>query len=183
MFDEHLTLFTHAPVCSKHEWCENSIFYIDYPLEVFPLFARLVAFKYGGGGFPGLAREVDVRDSYIKKCSYIKVCLLCQNPPALMSSLASVLLFVVLFVSTSFVIGSRWGSASTSLQTLLRRFVKRSLKQSCLCATKPPFLQLRACSTLKGLPHGAVRWKVSEVLIVSEAKTQQPQQYKSRLLI
>ena len=44
------------------------MFYIDHPLEVFPLFARLVAFKYGGGGFPGLARGVDVRDSFKKKC-------------------------------------------------------------------------------------------------------------------
>ena len=70
-----------------------------------------------------------------------------QKLPAFMSSLASGLVTVELRLNTSMSIGRRWGSTSTSLQTLLRRDVRRFWMPSCLCETKPFFLHHRSCSS------------------------------------
>ena len=59
-----------------------------------------------------------------------------QKLPAFMSSLASGLVTVDLRLNTLLSIGRRWGSISTSLQTLLSRDVRRLRMSSCLCATK-----------------------------------------------
>ena len=70
-----------------------------------------------------------------------------QRLPAIMSSLASGLVTAELRLNTSLSIGRRWGSTSTSLQTLLRRDVRRFWMPSCLCETKPFFLHHRSCSS------------------------------------
>ena len=70
-----------------------------------------------------------------------------QRLPAIMSSLASGLVTAELRLNTSLSIGRRWGSTSTSLQTLLRRDVGRFWMPSCLCETKPFFLHHRSCSS------------------------------------
>ena len=57
--------------------------------------------------------------------------------PDFMSSLASGFVTVDLKSNTSLSIGRRWGSTSTSLQTLLSRDVRRFRMPSCLCAAKP----------------------------------------------
>ena len=69
-----------------------------------------------------------------------------QRLRAIMSSLASGLVTAELRLNTSLSIG-RWGSTSTSLQTLLRRDVRRFWMPSCLCETKPFFLHQRSCSS------------------------------------
>ena len=70
-----------------------------------------------------------------------------------MSSLASGLVTVELRWNMPMSIGRRWGSTSTSLQTLLRRDVRRFWMPSCLCETKPFFLHHRAWLTVNGSPH------------------------------
>ena len=70
-----------------------------------------------------------------------------QRLPAIMSSLASGLVTAELRLNTSLSIGRRWGATSTSLQTLLRRDVRRFWMPSCLCETKPFFLHHRSCSS------------------------------------
>ena len=90
----------------------------------------------------------------VTRISKNAVWLLCQNPLALMSSLASWLVLAVLSLKVSLVTGNMWGSASTSLQILFRRFVRMSLGLSWRWAINPPFLQLKACSTSNFSPHG-----------------------------
>ena len=70
-----------------------------------------------------------------------------QRLPAIMSSLASGLVTAELRLNTSLSIGRRRGSTSTSLQTLLRRDVRRFWMPSCLCETKPFFVHHRSCSS------------------------------------
>ena len=70
-----------------------------------------------------------------------------------MSSLASGLVTVELRLNTSLSISRRWGSTSTSLQTLLSKDVRRFWMPSCLCETKPFFLHHRAWVTVNRSPH------------------------------
>ena len=63
------------------------------------------------------------------------------------------LVMVDLRLNTSWSIGRRWGSTSTSLQILLSRDVRRFWMPSCLCATKPVFLHDRAWLTVNRSPH------------------------------
>ena len=70
-----------------------------------------------------------------------------------MSSLASALVTVELRLNTSLSNGKRWGSTSTSLQTLLSRDVRRFWMPSCLCETKPFFLRHRAWLTVNRSPR------------------------------
>ena len=64
-----------------------------------------------------------------------------------MSSLPSGLVTAELRLNTSMSIGRRWGSTSTSLQTLLRRDVRKFWMPSCLCETKPFLLHHKSCSS------------------------------------
>ena len=64
-----------------------------------------------------------------------------------MSSLAWGLVTAELRLNTSMSISRRWGFTSTSLQTLLRRDVRRFWIPSCLCETKPFFLHHMSCSS------------------------------------
>ena len=105
-------------------------------------------------GFVLVARWVHMPNRYIQECclsSWPETSCL-----ALVSSLASGLVTVDLGLNTSLLIGRRWGSILTSLQTLLSRDVRRFWMTSCLCTTKPLFLHDRAWLTVNRSLH--VQW-------------------------
>ena len=74
-----------------------------------------------------------------------------QTPFADTSSLAPSCVLAVAPDSCSGVTGCRLGSMHTSLQASVRRFAVRSRISLCRKVGKPPFLQDRACSTVKVL--------------------------------
>ena len=80
---------------------------------------------------------------------------LAQNPPALMSNLASELVTALLKWNRSLSRGWRRGSISTLLQILSMNVVNKFRTPSCLCATTPSplFLQERAWPTVNLSPH------------------------------
>ena len=85
--------------------------------------------------------------------SKIACCPVSQTPCALMSSLASFVVFAVLKPNSSPVNGVNFGSISTSLQISDNIFASLSYRSLCLKDTKPPFLQLIQCWTLNLLPQ------------------------------
>ena len=128
-----------APCSMSSTRCKYSLFFsISWVLKIVEV------------AFPAWLEEFTCVTLMSKNAVY----LLCQKPPALMSRRDSSSLFADLKLNVSWVTGSRRGSASTSLHTLPNKFVNISLSWSCLWATKLPFLQLRACSTLNLLPQG-----------------------------
>ena len=82
-----------------------------------------------------------------------------QTPCALMSSLASFVVFAVLLVNSSSVNYVHFDSISMSLQTSDNIFAVRSLRSLCLIDMKPPFLQLIQCCKQNLLPQGHVAGK------------------------
>ena len=82
---------------------------------------------------------------------YVFSCLPPQTPFADTSSLAPSCVLAVAPDSCSGVTGCRLGSMHTSLQASVRRFAVRSRISLCRKVGKPPFLQDRACSTVKVL--------------------------------
>ena len=78
------------------------------------------------------------------------------NSRALMLSLASFVVFAVLFSYSSPFNGVNFGSTSVSFQTSDNIFAVRFLRTLCLIDTKPPYLQLIQCCILNQLRQGHV---------------------------
>ena len=166
-------LSTHTTICAENQGRESTHFYIGprhkwwYGLKVrnkrhlctfwvFSLLFLFLFFEDGEGALVLVAMRVYARHSYIKNAVFPRV----QNPPALMSSRASGLVFVELRSKCSN--GIRCGSASTLLQTLRSKLVRRCWIPPCLSATNQTafFTRVQSMIDWEGRPTSTATWEV-----------------------
>ena len=165
---------THTTICAENQGRESTHFYIGprhkwwnglklrhKRLGTFLVFSLLFLFLFfedGEGALVLVATRVYARHSYIKNTVFPRV----QNPPALMSSRASGLVFVELRSKCSLSNGIRCGSASTLLQTLQSKLVSRCWIPPCLWATNQTafFTRVQSMIDWEGRPTSTATWEV-----------------------
>ena len=106
-----------------------------------------------GGGNGSVAGNMWVENSHIEK-GCVKI--VSPEPICLhIESIVSILTAVACIISSPSR-GCRWGSADTLGHTCDSMPAMMFLSSLCLRIGKPPWLQLRACSTLNCFPHAQV---------------------------